>query len=264
VPNRLDGKVALISGAARGMGASHAQLFAEEGARVVIGDIRDDLGEALAERLRASGFDAQYVHLDVTSPDDWQNAVDVAIRAFGRLNVVVNNAGIEIVGGVLADGYDHVIAVNQTGTYHGMRAAIPALLATGGGSIVNIASINGYVADAGYTRTTGEVMSSLAYCTSKAAVRMMTRCVAAEYATQNIRVNTVCPGVVETDMSDDLGVEFDKGQLNEIMDAITKAHPMKRKGLPLEISNAVLFLASDDSSYMTGSDLIIDGGLLAI
>lgn len=258
--HRLAGKVALVSGAARGMGASHAELLAREGAKVVMGDILDDLGESEAARLQDLGLDVRYVHLDVTLESDWAAAVQVCTESFDGLNVLVNNAGIEIIGGLLGDGWARTIEVNQTGCYLGMRGAVPAMLDSGGGSIVNIASVNGFIADAGAQRTTGQLFPSLAYCTSKAAIRMMTRCVAAEYATQNIRANAVCPGAVDTPMFTD-GAD---GDVSALMEPIAKAHPMRRLARPMEISNLVVFLASDESSYMTGSDLVIDGGLLAV
>jgi 3alpha(or 20beta)-hydroxysteroid dehydrogenase len=259
--NRLEGKVALVSGAARGMGASHAEHLAREGAKVVLGDIRDEIGQAETTRLRSQGLDVRYVHLDVTQQDDWKAAVETTVAEFGILNVLVNNAGIEILGGLLDDGWDRTIAVNQAGCYYGMRAAVPAMLEHGGGAIVNISSINGFIADAGTVRTTGEAFPTLAYCTSKAAIRMMTKCVAAEFATRNIRANAICPGAVDTPMFTD----GDQGaNLEDVMEPIAKAHPMHRMAQPKEISQLVVFLASDESSYMTGSDVVIDGGLLTV
>ncbi len=245
---RLTGKVALISGAARGQGASHAELFAEEGARVVLGDVLDEEGEATARALQERGFDVTYVHLDVTRSGDWADAVALAEQRYGSLSILVNNAGILGMPSVLEETEEHwaqVIAVNQTGVFLGMKAAIPALQRAGGGSIINTSSIWGLVGAEEY----------IAYQASKGAVALMTKSAALTHVGDNIRVNSVCPGLVLTPMSAEEGPEVER--------AVAEATPMKRGAQPREISYGVLFLASDESSYVTGIDLVIDGGFLA-
>jgi 3alpha(or 20beta)-hydroxysteroid dehydrogenase len=245
---RLDGKVALISGAARGMGAAHAERFVDEGAAVVMGDIRDDEGRALAERLSGEERRAIYVHLDVRRDADWEAAVAAAEERFGKLDVLVNNAGLLSMPDVLEMTDDHwndVIATNQTGVLRGMRAAIPALKRAGGGSIINIASIWGMAGAAG----------NVAYQASKGAVVQMTRSAALTYVGDGIRANSVCPGLVLTAMLDEEGPES--------VAAVTAATPMGRSAAPEEISPALVFLASDEASFITGSELVIDGGYLA-
>jgi NAD(P)-dependent dehydrogenase (short-subunit alcohol dehydrogenase family) len=237
---RLSGKTALITGGARGQGAAHGRRLAEEGASVVLGDILDDLGEQHARDLRAAGHDARYVHLDVTSPEDWNAAVGSA----GQLNILVNNAGIVRVAPIVDetdDGWLATMAVNATGVFYGMRAAIPALRGAGGGSIINIASIYGPVGAPGY----------VAYTASKGAVIAMTKVAALEHAHERIRVNAICPGPVRTPMSEQEG------------DASVGVTPLRRRAEPSEISAAVAFLASDDAVYITGADLAVDGGYLA-
>ena len=237
---RLSGRTALITGGARGQGAAHARRLCEEGACVVFGDVLDDLGEQHAAGLRADGHDARYVHLDVTSPAQW----DAAVRSCGRLDVLVNNAGIVRIAPVVEetdDGWLSTLAVNATGVFYGMRAAIPALRRAGGGSIINIASIYGPVGAAGY----------VAYTASKGAVLAMTKVAALEHAQDRIRVNAICPGPVRTPMSAEEG------------DASVDVTPLRRRAEPHEISSAVAFLASDDAVYITGAELAVDGGYLA-
>lgn len=245
---RLAGKVALISGGARGQGAAHAELFAEEGASVILGDILDAEGEATAAALVERGFAATYVHLDVTKDADWRAAVAHAEERHGKLDVLVNNAGILGMPGILEETEEHwnqVIAVNQTGVFLGMRAAIPALQRAGGGSIVNTSSIWGLVGAEEY----------IAYQATKGAVALMSKSAALTYVGDGIRVNTVCPGLVLTPMSAEEGPEVEA--------AVAAATPMKRGAQPREISQGLLYLASDESSYVTGTDLVIDGGFLA-
>ena len=245
---RLAGKVVLISGGARGQGASHAQLFAEEGARVVLGDVLEEQGRAHAEEMQAAGLQAVFTRLDVTESREWAAAVEFAQETYGRLDVLVNNAGIVSFSGA-ADTSDEewhrVISVNQTGVFFGMRAAIPALRAAGGGSIVNISSTLGIGAIPGY----------FAYQATKAAIIMMTRAAAVEYARDGIRVNSICPGLIHTDMTTSEPEEAIQGHI-----ALT---PLGRAGTSLEISYGALYLASDESSFVTGVDLAIDGGYLA-
>jgi NAD(P)-dependent dehydrogenase (short-subunit alcohol dehydrogenase family) len=245
---RLDGKVALISGGARGQGASHGALFAEHGAKVLLGDILDDLGADEAATLRERGLDVAYTHLDVTSNGDWESAVGLAERDYGRLDILVNNAGIAAFAGA-ADATDaewiRVIGVNQTGVFYGMRAAIPAMRRSGGGSIINISSAAGLAAMPGY----------FAYQASKGAVIMMTKSAAVEYAMDHIRVNTICPGLIYTGMTEYEPEEAIQANLDDT--------PMRRAGKSIEISYGALYLASDESSFITGSELVIDGGYLA-
>jgi 3alpha(or 20beta)-hydroxysteroid dehydrogenase len=245
---RLEGKVALITGAARGQGAATARRFVEEGARVAIADIRDDLGKELAAEL---GGAAIYQHLDVTSEEDWTVAVAETLAAFGQLNILVNNAGIvhvaSIVDTSLAD-YERVIRVNQFGTFLGMRAVIPALTAAGGGSIINVSSVEGL----------GGMPYLAAYTASKFAVRGMTKAAAMELGKLGIRVNSIHPGVIDTQMIRDAagGVEVD-------MSRVGKRVALRRCGQPEEIANLQLFLASEESSYSTGAEFVADGGATA-
>ncbi|MGV9415899.1 glucose 1-dehydrogenase [Nocardia sp. NPDC003693] len=237
---RVDGKVALISGGARGMGAAHAQLLVAEGAKVVIGDILDDEGKALADSL---GDAARYVHLDVTDPDQWTAAVTEAQTAFGKLNVLVNNAGI-VNGGPLhkfdLDKWRTIIDVNLTGTFLGMRAAVKPMIAAGGGSIINVSSIEGL---RGAPWAHG-------YVASKWAVRGLAKSAALELAAHNIRVNSLHPGLIRTPMTTDIPD-----------DLVTI--PLGRPAQSSEVATFVLFLASDESSYATGSEFVVDGGLVA-
>jgi 3alpha(or 20beta)-hydroxysteroid dehydrogenase len=241
---RLDGKVALITGGARGQGAAHAQRLAEEGARVMTGDVLDADGEATAAKLRADGLVVDYLHLDVTSPTEWARAVGTATERHGGLDVLVNNAGIIHVNPLLEEtleDWNQLLAVNVTGVLLGMQAAIPALRARGGGSIVNISSIFGLAGAEGY----------VAYCASKAAVVGITRTAALEHAVDRIRVNAVCPGGVRTAMNDNEG------------SGVVPLTPMGRRADVREISGTVLYLASDDSTFVTGTEIVVDGGYLA-
>jgi 3alpha(or 20beta)-hydroxysteroid dehydrogenase len=246
---RLDGKVALISGGARGQGEAEVRRFVSEGAKVVFGDILDDLGKAVAEDL---GDAAHYLHLDVRREEDWNEAVTDAESRFGRLDVLVNNAGVLEMGTLTHDttleAYMRVVEINQIGPFLGMRAAIPALLRAGGGSIVNTSSTNGL---AGYGGT-------IAYTASKFAVRGMTKNAALEYGAAGIRVNSVHPGGVDTAMTrpDDLG-----GFTEEDQAAAWALTPIPRIGQPADIANVVLFLASDESAYCTGAEFVVDGGM---
>jgi 3alpha(or 20beta)-hydroxysteroid dehydrogenase len=241
---RLEGKTALVTGGARGQGAAHGRRLAEEGAAVLLCDILEDAGEAHARELRAASHDVHFLRLDVTAPEDWNVAVETAESRFGRLDVLVNNAGVVRVAPIVDesdDGWHATLAVNATGVFYGMRAAIPALRRNGGGSIINIASIYGPVGARGY----------VAYNASKGAVIAMTKVAALEHAQHNIRVNAICPGPVRTPMSEHEG------------DASVDVTPLRRRAEPEEISSAVAFLASDDVVYITGTELAVDGGYLA-
>ena len=236
---RVDGKVVLISGGARGMGAAHAEALVSQGARVVIGDVLDDAGREVAEKLGDAGG---FVHLDVTDPDHWDAAVDAALTRFGRLDALVNNAGIVKVGqlrGSSVADWQQVIDVNLTGAYLGMRAVVESLITGGGGSIINISSVEGLAGSAHLH----------AYVAAKFGLRGITKSTAVELASHGIRVNSIHPGLVLTPMS--------KGVTDDFMAPI----PMRRGAAPSEISTFVVFLVSDESTYATGAEFVIDGGL---
>jgi 3alpha(or 20beta)-hydroxysteroid dehydrogenase len=238
---RLDGRVAIVTGGARGQGASHAERLAREGATVVGVDVLDAAGEETAERLRADGLDVAYRHLDVTDPAAWK----AVMGDLQRLDVLVNNAGIIHVAPLVEEtleAWNGLLAVNATGTLLGMQAAIPAMRATGGGSIVNVASIFGVTGSEGY----------VAYTASKAAIIAMTRTAALEHAADGIRVNAICPGGVSTPMNE-----------SEPEGGVVPLTPLGRRAHASEISGAVAYLASDDASFVTGTELVIDGGYLA-
>ena len=250
---RLDGKVALISGGARGQGAAEAETFAREGARVVFGDVRDDEGRKVEAAIRAAGLDATYVHLDVTSEADWQRAVQTAVERHGRLDILINNAAITIARVPIeertAAEWDQVMAVNAKGVFLGTKYVIPAMRRAGGGSIVNISSIAGIGQS---------LMQEPAYAASKGAIRIFTKVTAAQHAKDKIRCNSVHPGPVDTEMFHS-AFQGDR----EAMEKRLQRVPLRRMGTVPEIVSAVLYLASDDSSYITGSELVVDGGALA-
>ena len=248
---RLEGKVAIITGGARGQGATEARMFAREGARVVIGDVRDELGMQVEAEIRELGGEAVYLHLDVTSADDWQRAIDTAEQQFGKVDVLVNNAAIVLrkdIEETTSDDWDNIMAVNAKGVFLGTRAVIPAMRRAGGGSIVNISSISGLVA-----------VGPPAYIATKGAVRLFTKSTAIQYASENIRANSIHPGSVDTDMRrEGLG-----SQTTEEIQARVDNIPLGRVGTTEDISYGALFLASDESSFMTGSEVVIDGGYTA-
>jgi 3alpha(or 20beta)-hydroxysteroid dehydrogenase len=237
---RLDGKVALISGGARGMGANHARRFVEEGARVVIGDVLDDEGAALAAAI---GGDARYIHLDVTSADNWAAAVRLAEECYGPVSILVNNAGIFEVGhidDITEADYRRTIDVNQISVFLGMKAVIASMRAAGGGSIVNISSTAGLHGGRNVT----------AYCSAKHAVSALTKCGALDLGPDNIRVNSVHPGMIDTPMVAHLPPPVQQ--------------PIPRRGTPDEATALVLFLASDEASFCTGGQYLVDGGFTTL
>ena len=248
---RLAGKVALISGGARGQGAAETRLFVREGAAVVFGDVLDDEGKKVEAEIRANGGRATYVHLDVTREADWRAAVATAVQTYGRLSVLVNNAGIlfraRIEDTSEAD-WDRIMAVNVKGVFLGTKAAIPALRQAGGGSIINISSTAGLVGSPGGTA---------AYTATKGAVRLFTKSTAIQHAREGIRCNSVHPGPIVTDMIKDVldDQKAWEGRLRRL--------PMGRAGTADEVAYGVLYLASDESSYVTGSELVIDCGTTA-
>ena len=248
---RLENKVALISGGARGMGAAEARLFAGEGAKVVIGDILEDEGRRTEAEINEAGGECLFLRLDVTSESDWQQAVAATVARFGKLDVVVNNAGIGGGGRVedtTEEEWDQVMDVNAKGVFLGTKAAIPEMRRAGGGSIINISSQLGLV---------GTDTSSPQYQASKGAVRLLTKATAIQYAGEGIRVNSVHPGPIITPMTEAGRAD---PQRQEIM---LSRIPLGRYGLAEDVAYGVLFLASDESSFMTGSELVIDGGWTA-
>ena len=249
---KLDGKVALISGGARGQGAAEAETFVREGAKVVFGDIRDTEGKKVEAAIRASGGEAVYVRLDVTSEADWKSAVETATGRYGRLDILVNNAAIVIprvpIEERTAAEWDQVMAVNAKGVFLGTKHAIPAMRRAGGGSIVNISSIAGI----------GQSLhQEPAYAASKGAIRIFTKVTAAQHAKDKIRCNSVHPGPVDTEMFH--SAFPDKDAMARRLSRI----PLGRMGTVGEIVAAVLYFASDDSAYTSGSELLIDGGAMA-
>lgn len=241
---RLEDKVAIITGSAQGMGEAHARMFIDEGAKVVITDLNEEKGSALAEEL---GENAIFIKQNVTSEADWKNVIEETEKKFGPVDVLVNNAGITMSKSIeetTLDDYNKIVQINQVSVFLGMKSDGASMRKAGGGSIINISSMNGIVGGA------------IAYTDTKFAVRGMTKAAALEYSPQGIRVNSVHPGVIETPM---IMQEDVKAQVEEF----AKTIPMKRIAKIEEVSKTVLFLASDDSSYSTGAEFIIDGGLTA-
>jgi cyclopentanol dehydrogenase len=248
---RLQGKIALISGGARGMGAVEARLFAKEGAKVTIGDVLEDEGRKLEAELNAMGAEVLFVRLDVTREADWQRAVEATMNRFGKLDVLVNNAGISGRGQVedtAVEEWDRVMDVNAKGVFLGTKVAIPAMRRGGGGSIINISSQLGLV---------GTDHSSPQYQASKGAVRLLTKATAIQYAKEGIRANSVHPGPIVTPMTEAARADPERYQL------MLSRIPLGCYGQPEDVAYGVLYLASDEAQWVTGSELVIDGGWTA-
>ena len=253
---RLQGKVAIVTGGARGIGAATCVKMVKEGASVVVADVIDDEGEAVATALGKAGGKSRYVHLDVSSESQWAEAVRGTLKAFGALHILVNNAGIartEDVEQESLDGYRKIIDVNQIGAWLGMKAAVPHLRAAGGGVIVNVSSIYGFIGGRG---------EAVAYQASKGALRQMTKNAAVRYAAEKIRVVSIHPGFIETPMIAPMlkGDPNVQGSLDEFIVSHT---PLGRVGRAEEVANVIAFVASDEASYMTGTEVLVDGGYTA-
>lgn len=248
---RLEGKVAFISGGARGMGAEEARMFAREGAKVVIGDVLEDEGNQVEAEINETGGECVFVKLDVTSEDEWNSAVAATTSRFGKLDILVNNAGVSahsLVEDTTVEEWDRVMNINAKGVFLGTKAAIPEMRKAGGGSIINISSQLGLV---------GTDISSPQYQASKGAVRIFTKATAIQYAKDGIRANSVHPGPVHTAMTASRKAD------TEVYNLMLSRIPMGRYANPEEVGYAVLYLASDESSYVTGSELVVDGGWTA-
>ena len=248
---RLENKVALISGGSRGMGAAEAEIFAAEGAHVVIADILEDEGRKTASKIAETGARCLFTNLDVLKASDWESAISTVTSAFGKLDILVNNAGVTSRMMLLETSepeWDRVMDINTKGTFLGIKTAIPAMKYSGGGSIVNISSQMGLV---------GADYISPQYQASKGAVRILTKSVAIQYASDNIRCNSIHPAPIETDMTADIRDDADSFQ------DMLRRIPMGRYGKPEEVAYAVLYLASDESSFVTGSEVVVDGGWTA-
>ena len=248
---RLQGKVAFISGGARGMGAAEARLFAREGASVAIGDVLEEEGRRVVEQISEVGGRAIFVPLDVTSEAQWGSAVAATVREFGKLDVLVNNAGVSASGTVedtTVEAWDRVMDINAKGVFLGTKVVLPEMRRAGGGSIINISSQLGMV---------GMDISSPQYQASKGAVRIFTKATAIQYASEGIRANSVHPGPIDTPMTEPRKADPQQYQL------MLSRIPLGRYGESDDVAYGVLFLASDESSFMTGSELVIDGGWTA-
>ena len=248
---RLENKVAFVSGGARGMGAAEAKMFAREGAKVVIGDVLDEEGRRTEAEINELGGECLYVHLDVSSEENWISAIAETVSRFGKLDILVNNAGVVSRVGLeelSVSEWDRVMDINAKGVFLGTKAAIPEMRKAGGGSIVNISSISGIA---------GQAYVSAVYNASKGAVRIFTKSTAIQFASEGIRVNSVHPGPIDTPMT-----AIREGDAEAQAESIARI-PIGRTGVPDDVAYGVLYLASDESSFVTGSELVIDGGYIA-
>ena len=249
---RLDAKVALISGALGGQGREEVKLFCKEGAKVIFGDLDDAKGKELESEVRKDGGEATYIRHDVTKESDWQNMVSKTVELYGQLDILINNAGVFLRGGLeetTESEWDFIHEVNSKGVFLGAKSVISTMKKSGGGSIVNISSIAGLI---------GTAMAP-AYGASKGAVRLLTKSIAVQYGADGIRCNSVHPGIIsDTGMGDGIIEYGTDNQISHLSDV-----PLGRFGYPYEVALAVLYLASDESRYVTGSELVIDGGRFA-
>ena len=248
---RLKNKIALISGAASGMGESAARIFAREGAKVVLADVLEKEGSKVAASIVSTGGEALFMCLDVSDEEQWREAVRATVKRYGRLDLLVNNAGIS--GGVpdrmSTEYFDKLMAVNARGTFLGMKYAIPEMQKAGGGAIVNVSSISGFV---------GQEFVHMGYNGAKAAIRMMTKAAAVQYANDGIRVNSVHPGLMPPMRTSVTSAD------PKVREKVLETVPMRRAGRVEEVAYAILFLATDEASYITGNELVVDGGFLAV
>ena len=248
---RLDGKSAIVTGAASGMGAATARLFAREGAKVVVTDVLEADGEAVTDEITAAGGTARFEVHDIADETSWQQVVSAAVDAYGGIDILINNAGVSGSDPDLLsrEVWDRQMTINATGTFLGLRTVIPVMQKGGGGAIVNISSISG---------VTGQTFVHMGYNASKGALRTMTKAAAVQFAKDGIRVNSVHPGLMPAMRTSMLTAD------PEVRDRMLRAVPMARAGEIDEVANANLFLASDEASYITGVELPVDGGFLAL
>jgi NAD(P)-dependent dehydrogenase (short-subunit alcohol dehydrogenase family) len=249
---RLRDKVAIVTGAGHGMGESTARIFAREGAKVVVADVDEEAGQKVAAEIASAGGEAMFARLDISKEHDWAAAVAVTVQRYERLDILVNNAGVS---GALADlnslsDFDRIMTINARGPFLGMQAALPEMRKAGGGAIVNLSSISGLI---------GQTNVHMGYNGAKAAVHVMTKAAAVQFAKYNVRVNSVHPGMMPPMRSGQAG--SDPAARARLLESMV---PLKRAGRPEEAAYAVLFLASDEASYITGSEIIVDGGYLAL
>ena len=247
---RLKDRIALVTGAASGMGESAAQVFAREGAKVVVADLLEKEGSAVAASIASAGGEAMFLRLDVSGEEQWREAVRATVKRYGRLDVLVNNAGISgaVPDRMSTEYFDKLMAINVRGTFLGMKYAIPEMQRAGGGAIVNLSSISGFV---------GQEFVHMGYNGAKAAIRMMTKSAAVQYAKDGIRVNSVHPGLMPPMRTSVTAAD------PKLREKLLESVPMRRPGRVEEAAYAILFLASDEASYITGTELVVDGGFLA-
>jgi len=247
---RFEGKIALVTGAAAGMGESAARIFAREGAKVVVADLLEKEGGAVAASIVSAGGEAMFLRMDVSGEEQWREAVRATVKRYGRLDVLVNNAGISgaVPDRMSTEYFDKLMAINVRGTFLGMKYAIPEMQKAGGGAIVNLSSISGFV---------GQEFVHMGYNGAKAAIRMMTKSAAVQYAKDGIRVNSVHPGLMPPMRTSVTAAD------PKLREKLLESVPMRRPGRVEEAAYAILFLASDEASYITGTELVVDGGFLA-